>query len=117
MNDQNLDQNDDLMKGDIDKNYLMPNNKKSYLKYIIIFIVLFIVVCLVIFIFFILKEKEKEEEKTETKCKPGEFFPDDDPKKCEKCAAKNCEICKGTKKNNICISCFENYYLVNGECK
>ena len=29
----------------------------------------------------------------------------------------NCDICKGTKDNNICLKCMLNYYLVNNKCK
>ena len=35
---------------------------------------------------------------------------------CQKCSTDNCEICHGTKLNNICISCKNKYNLIDGKC-
>ena len=43
------------------------------------------------------------------KCKSGYFLPNDDKKTCYKCEIPNCETCKGTTNNQICISCINNY--------
>ena len=104
---------------DIEKDELFSYKKKNYLKNIIIIILVILVIGLGVFAFILLKGKKDNEDDDEKECKPGYFIPDDDltKKKCEPCSESNCATCKGTKSNNTCLNCFDDYYLVNNKCK
>ena len=83
------------------------NNKK---KYIIIFLASSIVIVgLVILLIVILSGKDEKGKKDDKpKCEPGFFLPDDD-KECKPCSISNCKSCNGTKSNNTCYTCDQNY--------
>ena len=118
-----MEENEDervVKLNDIEKDELFSYKKKNYLKNIIIIILVIIVIGLGVFIFILLKGKKDNDDKgKEKECKPGYFIPDDDltKKKCEPCSESNCATCKGTKSNNTCLNCFDDYYLVNNKCK
>ena len=115
----NEDEDERVVKlNDIEKEELFSYKKKNYVKNIIIIILVILVIGLGIFAFILLKGK-KDNEDNDKECKRGYFKPDDDlaKKKCEPCSESNCAICKGTKSNNICLNCTDDYYLVNNKCK
>ena len=129
MKDTGNDEDDNLVKlNDVEKEELIPNNKKNFIKNIIIILLVLIIIGLAIYIiFFMRKDKKDKKDKKDNEvknkgCKSGYFIPDDDyddltMKKCEKCSVSNCDVCTGTKSNNTCLNCTANYYLVNDACK
>ena len=124
MNQPNNDDDERLVKmGDIENDELLSYKKKNSVKNVLLFISLILIIGLVAFIIFLIlkgkKDNEVNEDNKDKDCEPGFFIPDDslENKKCEKCSEQNCDICKGTKDNNICLKCMLNYYLVNDKCK
>lgn len=83
----------------------IPSKIKCILIFIIIFLILFIIIA-VITIFYLLKLKNSNNEK---EINEGYFYPSDDPNNLHKCNLENCKECQGTKDNNECISCKEDY--------
>ena len=121
----NEDEDEKVVKlNDIDKDELLSYKKMNYFKNIIIIILFILLIGVGVFVFILLKGKKDSEDKEDNEdndegCKPGYFMPDDDltKKKCEPCSESNCDICKGTKSNNICLNCAIDHYLVNNKCK
>ena len=49
-------------------------------------------------------------------CNNGYYLPTDDTikEKCQKCSVENCKSCSGTRANNICNTCIDNYFINDG---
>ena len=88
--------------------------KKSYKKlFIFLGLGILFIVGIIILLIFLLKGNEKDKE--EIKCDPGYFLVvDKEPIKenCQKCSLENCEICHGTKLNNECTSCGDEFFPI-----
>ena len=97
----------------------IKRNKICSTKIIIISIsISIIIIALIIFLlYYYIINPNSENEKEKIICDPGNYLPEDDPSKCLKCSEENCNICSGTKSNNICKDCYPGYILQNSSCE
>jgi len=136
-----INQNNKYIKNKgINKLYGKINNSIMNYFYLILILILIIIIIVFLFLYLLKMNKIKEfdinKNKNEIFCDNGLFLPEDDKTKCIKCSMENCNLCFGTKLNNICNKCNPNanpiyednkiilcsicnegYYLINDECK
>ena len=81
-------------------------------KKLIIIISLSIIIISLITVILLLSTK-KTEKKNPIICDDGYYLPEDDKSHCLQCSENHCKKCHGTKKSNICTSCFYGYIIDN----